>query len=84
MDYQPGSRSESLVEGHAATLTSLPPVTPRNFATVDMERYASMLNDSNMTDGEKIEFVTALWTMLISLSDLDHSTSECSDGCEAA
>ena len=54
----------------------LPAVTTRKFVTVDVERYTEMLNGSEMTDDEKREFVVALWTILVSLSDLGYGLRE--------
>ena len=80
MDYEYDAGDTSSDEVDSAALPPLPPVTARKFVTVDIERYAALLDGSDMTEGEKIEFVTALWTMLISLGDMGYTLRERSGG----
>lgn len=60
----------------------------RPIVTVDVEKYQSYLDGSNMTDRQKEEFLQALWSVMVTFVELGfrvHPLQEvCGKGDEAA
>jgi len=45
----------------------------RNRLEVDVKRYQEYLESSDLTEGQKAEFIKALWTVMVAFVDLGYS-----------
>lgn len=49
--------------------------------TVDVERYQALLDDSDMTDAQKEEFLQALWLIVVSFVELGFGVHPLQEVC---
>ncbi len=65
----------------AVTIAANPPTL-----TIDCERYDQYLDDSDLTDAEKRQFLETLWSIIVSFVDLGfgvHPVQQaCANSCE--
>lgn len=55
--------------------------TRYNTVCVDVARYQHFLDDADMTEAEKDQFLKALWTMIVCFVDLGFTVEPLHDDC---
>lgn len=69
------------VTGDAAKLTAQFDGAARPRLTVDLARYEAWLDGSDMTPGQKAEFIDALWTIIVAFVDLGFGVHPLREAC---
>ncbi len=54
---------------------------PRSTLTVDVAKYEAFLEDTNMTDAQKEEFLQALWSVIVSFVELGFGVHPLQEVC---
>lgn len=55
--------------------------TPIKSLTIDAELYQHMLDDSDMTEAEKAEFLEALWSIVVAFVELGYGIHPAQEVC---